>query len=186
MNTDIKDITSLLHQVRNGSDTAENKLMNLVYSDLKNIARKCMAGERPDNTLQPTALIHEAYMKIFGGASVDWRDRAHFFAIAASQMNRVLVDHGREFRAQKRGSGLKVVLDENMAGAAKSFDATVINEVIERLQKRDPGAAKVVQLKFFAGLGDQEVAEALKTSHSTVRRQWSFAKAWLAKELAAS
>lgn len=183
MNTEITGITTLLQESRAGSDSAQNKLINLVYPNLHNIAMKCMAGERPDNTLQPTALIHEAYIRIFEGADVDWQDRVHFYAIAARSMKRVLKDHGREFRAQRRGGGLKVALGENMGGSTEAVDVTIINQMVERLNRRDPDAAKVVELKFYSGLTDPEVAKELKMSLSSVRRHWTFARAWLEKQL---
>ena len=117
MHPQAEQITRLLNEVRGGSQASADELLEAVYTDLRGIARHCMAGERKDHTLQPTALVHEAYLRIFKGASVDWQNRAHFFAVAASQMRRVLVDHGREFRAAKRGQGLKVSLDEALHAA---------------------------------------------------------------------
>ena len=179
------EITGILHQVRSGDQGAEEKLINLVYADLRKIARRCMAGERQNHTLQPTAIVHEAYLRIFRGASVDWRDRAHFLAVAASQIRRVLIDHGRAFRGPHRAGNFKVALDDNLAPSAKApCDFEVIDDLLQRLQKADPEAASVVELKFFSGLTDVEVAEVLATSHSSVRRRWVFARAWLGKHLA--
>jgi RNA polymerase sigma factor (TIGR02999 family) len=185
MNAQAENITRLLHQVRSGSKTAAGQLMEAVYTDLRAIARHSMAGERPDHTLQPTALVHEAYMRIFEGAAVDWQNRAHFFAVAASQMRRVLVDHGREYRASKRGRGLKVsLLEDRHASPLDNCEIEVVDELLDRLQRVDPAAARVVELKFFSGLTDKEVAEISHVSESTVRRDWGFARAWLVRQLA--
>jgi RNA polymerase sigma-70 factor (ECF subfamily) len=181
------EITDLLREVRSGDHGAENKLINVVYADLRNIARHCMAGERKNHTLQPTAVVNEAYMRIFHGAPVDWRDRVHFFAVAASQMRRVLIDHGRAFRGANRHGDLKVVLDETIVPNPKEpCDMEVIEDLLQRLHKTDPAAARVIELKFFSGLTDKEVAEVLSTSHSSVRRHWIFARAWMGKHLAAA
>ncbi|HLJ86918.1 MAG TPA: ECF-type sigma factor [Candidatus Angelobacter sp.] len=205
------EVTGLLHQLRAGNRLAEDQLINLVYADLRKIAHRYMAGERRNHTLQPTAIVHEAYARIFhsgsghsasghsssthrgsvddgsgNGSSVDWRDRAHFFAVAASQMRRVLIDYGRAYRGPNRGGNFKVALDEAIVPNPQApCDIEVIEDLLQRLQKTDPQAAKVVELKFFSGLTDQEVAEALSTSHSSVRRHWMFARAWMEKHLAA-
>jgi RNA polymerase sigma-70 factor, ECF subfamily len=181
------EITSLLREVRNGDEKAEGKLVNLVYADLRKIARRYMGSERKNHTLQPTAIVHEAYMRIFRGAPVEWRDRTHFFAVAASQMRRVLIDHGRAFRGPNRRGECKVALDETIVSSAKEpCDIEVIGDLLQRLHKTDPAAAQVIELKFFAGFKDKEVAEALATSHSSVRRHWMFARAWMEKHLAAA
>lgn len=185
MHAQAEQITRLLNEVREGSRTAADQLLEAVYTDLQGIARRSMAGERPDHTLQPTALVNEVYMRIFQGASVDWQSRAHFFAVAASQMRRVLVDHGREFRAAKRGCGLKVVLEEGrLASSAVDCDIEAVDELLDRLQRVDREASRVVELKFFSGLKDREVVEVMGVSASTVRRHWSFARAWLLHQLA--
>lgn len=179
------EITGLLQQVRGGSQTAENRLIGLVYADLRKLARYYMADERRGHTLQPTAIVHEAYMRIFRGGAVEWRDRAHFFAVAASQMRRVLIDHGRAFRGPNRRGECKVELDETIVSNPRhACDIEVLDDLIKRLEKADPAAARVVELKFFSGLTDKEVAETLSTSHSSVRRHWMFARAWMEKHLA--
>ena len=186
MQSGAEEITRLLTEARGGNRAAADQLFEVVYADLRGIARNSMAGERPDHTLQPTALVHEAYLRIFGGAPVDWKNRAQFFAVAAKQMRRVLVDHGREFRAAKRGQGLKVALEDGQhAAPLPEFDIEAVDELLDRLTRADAEAARVVELKFFAGLTDEEVAKTMKRSHSTVRRHWSFARAWLARQLAA-
>lgn len=179
------EITNLLRGVREGDSDAEGQLIKAVYADLRRMARRSMAGERRNHTLQPTALVHEAYLRIFRGAPVDWRDRAHFMAVAASQMRRVLIDHGRAFRGPNRGGEFKVALDETMVANPKTAcDVEVLEDLLERLRKTDPTASRVIELKFFSGLTDKEVAEVLSTSHSSVRRHWVFARAWMGKHLA--
>ena len=181
------EITDLLRGIRSGDPDAEDRLIKVVYADLRKIARRYMAGERRNHTLQPTALVHEAYVRIFHGAPVDWRDRAHFLAVAASQMRRVLIDHGRAFRGPNRGGEFKVALDETMvANPQAPCDVEVLEDLLQRLSKTDPTAARVIELKFFSGLTDKEVAEVLTTSHSSVRRHWVFARAWMGKNLGAA
>jgi RNA polymerase sigma factor (TIGR02999 family) len=180
MHSQADQITKMLGDVRHGDREAANKLMEAVYSDLRRIARGHFSRERPDHTLQPTALVHEAWVKIFAGAEVDWRDRSHFYAIAALQMRRVLKDHGREFRAEKRGNGFKVAFDEALhATPGASCEISEVEDMLDRLHRTDPMAAKVVEMKFFAGMTDEEVASELDCSHKAVRRHWDFAKAWL-------
>lgn len=184
MHAETEQITRLLTEVRCGNQASMNRLLEAVYDDLRRIARRSMVGERPGHTLQPTALVHEAYLRIFGGAPVEWQNRAHFYAVAASQMRRLLVDHGREYRAAKRGHGLKVALEENAyAAPLAECDIEAVDELLLRLQRVDEEAARVVELKFFGGLKDREVAEVLNVSHSTIRRHWTFARAWLVHQL---
>jgi RNA polymerase sigma-70 factor (ECF subfamily) len=181
------EITDLLQGIRRGDPDAENQLISVVYTDLRKMARRYMAGERRNHTLQPTALIHEVYLRVFRGAPVDWKDRAHFLAVAASQMKRVLIDHGRAFRGPNRGGDFKVVLDETLVANPKApCDIEVLNDLLDRLRKAEPVAAQVIELKFFGGLTDAEVAQELGTSHSSVRRHWVFARAWMGRHLAAS
>jgi RNA polymerase sigma factor (TIGR02999 family) len=181
---DTAQITEMLGEVRRGSPEAADRLMEAVYADLRGIAWRFMGSERPDHTLQPTALVHEAYLRIFSGAEVEWHDRNHFYSIAAIQMRRILVDYGRERRAAKRGGGLKVSLDEGRHGAAfADCDVELVDELIGRLRRQDEPAARVVEMKFFSGMADREIADALGCSHSTVRRHWVFAREWLARHL---
>jgi RNA polymerase sigma-70 factor (ECF subfamily) len=182
---DAIEITGLLRQMRSGHAGAEEKLMEMVYADLRKIARRSMASERRDHTLQPTAVVHEAYVRIFRGGPVDWRDRTHFFAVAALQMRRVLIDHGRAFRGPNRRGECKVELDETVVpNRSQPCDIEVLSDLLQRLGKTAPAAARVIELKFFSGLTDKEVAEALSISHSSVRRHWMFARAWMEKHLA--
>ena len=177
-------ITKMLGDIRAGHPEAANRLMEAVYSDLHGIASRLFAAERSDHTLQPTALVNEAYLRIFSGAEVEWHDRNHFFAIAAGQMRRILVDYGRERRAAKRGRGLKVSFDEHRHGAVfGDCDIQLVDELIAHLRRQDELAARVVEMKFFSGMADREVADAMGCSHATVRRHWVFARSWLARHL---
>jgi len=181
------EITEMLGEVRKGNTDAANKLMNAVYSSLKGIAWRSMGSERPDHTLQPTALVHEAYLRIFSGAEVEWHDRNHFYSIAAMQMRRILVDYGREHRAAKRGGGLKVSLDEGRHTAVfADCDVELVDDLIARLRRQDEPAARVVEMKFFSGMTDRDIADAIGCSHSTVRRHWVFARGWLSHQLKTS
>ena len=177
-------ITHLLRELQQGNQAVENELFAAVYSDLRLRARQYMASDRGSHTLQPTALVHEAFLRIFAGAAVEWQNRTHFLAIAARQMRRVLIDHGREHRAAKRGFGWKVSLtDHDVASPEAGIEPEALEALLERLQRADPEACRVVELKFFSGLTDQEVADTLGVSHSTVRRHWKFARAWLRERL---
>ena len=184
MPSEAVEITEMLGEVRKGNTDAANKLLNAVYSNLKGIAWRSMGSERPDHTLQPTALVHEAYLRIFSGSEVEWHDRNHFYSIAAMQMRRILVDYGREHRAAKRGGGLKVTLDEGRHGAVfADCDVELVDDLIARLRRQDEPAARVVEMKFFSGMTDQDIADAIGCSHSTVRRHWVFARGWLSHQL---
>jgi RNA polymerase sigma factor (TIGR02999 family) len=182
---DAQTITNLLRDVRNGTPHAADQLMGAVYHDLHGIAARAMAGERFDHTLQPTALVNEAYLRLEKQLpDVTWQDRAHFYGVAARQMRQILVDHSRRYRAEKRGNGLKVALNEEVHGvprAEHSFED--IDILLKELEQRDPQAAQVVELKFFGGLTDDEVAEVLRTNRTRVRRDWEFARTWLFQQL---
>jgi len=179
-------VTSLLKEIAEGSRTAADRLIPLVYQDLKRIASRHMRGERNDHTLQATALVNEAYLKLIGSADVDWKDRAHFFAVASQVMRRILVDHAREHRAEKRGAGArKVSLDGCLVYNWHDPDELLaVDEVLDRLAKFDPRAARIVELRFFVGLGHEEIAEVLGLSSKTVKRDWDIARSWLKSELA--
>jgi RNA polymerase sigma-70 factor, ECF subfamily len=184
MPSDAARITEMLGEIRSGNPVAANQLMEAVYVDLRGMAHRLFATERPDHTLQPTALVHEAYLRIFSGAEVEWRDRNHFYAMAAMQMRRILVDFGREHRAAKRGCGLKVSFeDARHAAFLADCDIELVDDLISRLRRQDGTAASVVEMKFFSGMSDREIADAIGCSHSTVRRHWVFARAWLARQL---
>ena len=181
----MSEVTVILEAIQKGDPKAAEELLPLVYEELRKLAACRLALQSSEQTLQPTALVHEAYMRIFRGAPVDWHDRVHFLAVAASQMRRVLIDHGRAFRGPNRGGEFKVALDETIvAGPQAPCDVEVLEDLLERLRKAEPVAARVIELKFFSGLTDREVAEVLATSHSSVRRHWVFARAWMGKRLA--
>jgi RNA polymerase sigma-70 factor (ECF subfamily) len=180
-----EDVTVVLEQMRKGDRGAADKLLPLVYDEFRALARHYLAQERANHTLQPTALVHEAYMKLVDQTRVDWQGRSHFFAVAAQAMRRILVDHARSRQRDKRGGGrARVVLDEAVAlSPQKDEDVLALDECLERLAALDARQAKVVELRFFGGLSVEEVAEALGVSKRTVEGDWTFARAWLSREL---
>jgi RNA polymerase sigma-70 factor, ECF subfamily len=179
------DITQLLKDVREGSPDAEARLMPLVYEELHRIAHAYMRKERPDHTLQTTALVHEAYLKLIGVREVDWVDRSHFFAVAAQLMRRILVDYARARRASKRGGALQMMpLDGAMPISDESLEFILsIHEALDRLAEFDARQARVVELRFFAGLSVDETARVIGVSSRTIKRDWDLAQSWLYKEL---
>lgn len=180
-----EDVTQVLEQLRNGDERAADKLLPLVYDEFRALARHYLSQERHNHTLQPTALVHEAYMKLVDQSRVDWHGKSHFFAVAAQAMRRILVDHARSRQRDKRGGGrARVVLDEAVAlSPQKDEDVLALDEALERLAAIDPRQAKVVELRFFGGLSVEEVAQALGVSKRTVEGDWTFARAWLSREL---
>lgn len=158
--------------------------MPLVYDELRRLARDYLRRERGDHTLQATALVHEAYLRLVNEHSVTWQDRAHFYGIAARLMRRILVEHARAHNAAKRG-GLqqKLVLDEARAVAQTGTDLVALDGALQNLARNYPRKSEVVELKFFGGLESREIAEVLQVSEKTVLRDWSFAKLWLCREL---
>ena len=183
-----EDVTQVLEQLKGGDRHAADKLLPMVYDEFRALARHYLAQERANHTLQPTALVHEAYMKLVDQTRVDWQGKSHFFAVAAQAMRRILVDHARSRQREKRGGGrARVILDEAVAlSPQKDEDVLALDEALERLAKLDPRQAKVVELRFFGGLNVEEVAEALGVSKRTVEGDWTFARAWLSRELRAS
>ncbi len=178
-------VTRLLREAQAGDRAALDELLPLVYRELRQLASRHLAGERPGHTLQPTALVHEVYLKLVDQHSVDWRNRAHFFSIAAEMMRRVLVNHAVSRRAQKRGAGetlLSLEEADSLAGG-RGLDVILLDAALGRLAEFDPVQARIVELGFFAGLTSEEVAEVLGVSDSTVKREWRSAKAWLAAQL---
>lgn len=178
------DITRLLQQVRAGNPEAQSKLLPLVYGELRRIAAYHMRGERPGHTLQPTALVHEAYMRLVA-QDTDWHDRAHFFAIAAQSMRRVLVDYARRRKSTKRGGTWKrLEMEEVIALNDVQLDDIVeIDRALERLAIWDPRQCRVVEMRFFAGLDEEEIAAVEGISTRTVKRDWKMARAWLRGQL---
>jgi RNA polymerase sigma factor (TIGR02999 family) len=183
---DSADITTLLLQWRQGSRVAGDQLMGIVYDELRRVAAHYLQHERSEHTLQPTALVHELYLRVFSSEkSVDWKNRAHFFAIAAKTLRRILVDHARGRHAEKRGGDQVRVSMGEANGWSKVTDEEIIavDEALQRLYDLDSRAAQVVELRFFSGLHEDEVAEVLGVSIITAKRDWKFARAWLMTQL---
>jgi RNA polymerase sigma-70 factor (ECF subfamily) len=178
-------ITALLHHWRSGDQAAGDRLIELVYDELHRIASREMRREHGEHTLQTTAVVHEAYVRIRGSESIDWRDRAHFFAVAAQQLRRVLVDHARRVHSEKRGGAMIRVspLDADAAISGVEERLLAVDEALGRLELLAPRAAKIVELRFFGGLSEAEAAEALQISVATLKRDWDFAKTWLTGQL---
>jgi RNA polymerase sigma-70 factor, ECF subfamily len=174
-------LTSLLAKMQRGDPQAGQEAMALVYSELHRIAARELRDERPGHLLQTTALIHEAYSRLVGSQSLEIQSRAHFFALASSQMRRILVDHARASHAQKRGgNAAKVDLEEVRAGIdPRTVDLLALDESMQELERVDSRASQVVEMRFFGGYTDAEIAETLGISAPTVRRDWEFARAWL-------
>jgi RNA polymerase sigma factor (TIGR02999 family) len=180
------NVTLLLHRLKEGHAEAAESLVTLVYAELHRMAAARMRGERRSHTLQPTALVNEAYMRLVDQTRVDWNDRAHFYAVAARTMRRVLVDYARERLTGKRGGGqeeLNIDWIEIEATPEKVDEMLVIDEVLTRLQEFDPQQASIIEMRYFGGMSVKETAAALRISARTVDRDWALAKAWLAREL---
>lgn len=182
------EVTQLLGDLREGDREALAKLLPIVYGERRRLAAHYMRQERPDHTLQPTALVHEAYLRLVGQRGRNWQNRAHFFAVAAQLMRTILVDHARANLAQKRG-GRHVHLqleDAPTVATPRPETFLALDEALARLGAMDERAARVVELRWFVGLSNEEVAAVMGISEITVRREWSFAKAWLQTELEGS
>ena len=180
-----QDVTQALREVSEGHESAPEKLMALVYDELRKLAQGYLEGERPDHTLQATALVHEAYVRLVDWKNVSWQNRAHFFALAAQVMRRVLVDYARQKRAEKRGGGLtKLALEEAVSfPQQRELDLVQLDEALKTLAELDPVQSNIVELRFFGGLTIEETAEAMRISPATVKREWTLAKAWLHKTI---
>jgi RNA polymerase sigma factor (TIGR02999 family) len=178
-------VTRLLRDWRSGDPAALERLLPLLYDELRRLARAQLAGERRDHTLQPTALVHEAYLRLAGYAGVDWQSRAHFLALAATTMRRILVSHARQRLASKRGGGrLTVTLGEQAAVAAeRNTDLMALDEALTELARLDPRQGRVVELRYFAGLTIEETAAVVEVSPATVKNDWKMARAWLFNRL---
>ena len=179
------DVTALLIEWRGGDAAAIDRLVPLVHGELRRIAKRHMAGERPEHLLQATALVNEVYLKLIDIRRVQWQDRAHFFAVAARLMRRVLVDFARAEKNQKRGGALhRITFDQNLPVASDTPENLIaIDEALRALAVEYERKAQVVELRFFGGLSVEETAEVLKISEETVMRDWKFAKTWLMREL---
>ena len=178
-------VTDLLHAWSDGQPAAFEQLIPLLHQELLATARRYMKRERRDHTLQPTALVNETYLRLAGVQRVQWQDRAHFLALSARVMRRILIEWARARRVQKRGgAGARLSLDDAcLVTGQPSYDVLALDEVLERLAALDPRRASVVELRFFGGLTIEEAAAALQLSTDTVTRDWKLAKAWLAREM---
>ena len=180
------DVTQLLLKWSQGDQGAIDELLPMVYRELHKIAHRYLNKERGEHTLQTTALVHEAYIKLIDQTRVQWQNRAHFFGIAAQAMRRILVDYARTRKREKRGGDdVKLQLDEaaGVSTGEKSIDLVALDEALTRLSKFDERQAKVVELRYFSGMTEEETAEVLSISPATVRRDWNMAKAWLHSQL---
>ncbi len=180
-----REVTQLLHAWKGGDAEALDKLIPIVYDELRRLAHRYMARERAHNTLQTTALMHEAYLRLTHAPRVDWKDRVHFFAVSANVMRRILVEFARARRRQKRGAGVRnVTLDEAaVISPAPGKDLIALDDALENLAAIEPRQAKVVELRFFGGMTEEETAEMLGVSCDTVRRDWNRAKLWMWHEM---
>lgn len=180
-----QDVTVLLSALTRGDEAAASKLMPVVYNELRRLAGAYMRRERVDHTLQATALVHEAYIKLIDQRSVNWQSRAHFFGVSAQLMRRILIDHARGHTREKRGGDAKKVsLDDVFLFAEQQADELIaVDDSLNQLAKIDPRQARVVELRFFGGLSVEEAADVMGISPKTVKREWSVAKAWLAADL---
>ena len=177
-------VTRLLLAWGGGDQTAFEQLIPIVHDELRRLARRQMRGERPGHTLQPTALVHEAYLRLVDARNIPWKDRTHFFAIAARSMRHILVEFARSRQFQKRGGGAEIlVLDADLVGHERSKDVVALDDALQALAALDARKAQVVELRFFGGLSVEETAETLDVSPTTVARDWRLAKVWLLREL---
>ena len=182
------DVTQLLLDWSNGDAESLNKLLPIVYQELRRLASHYIQQERPDHTLQATALVHEAYLKLIDTKDVRWQNRAHFFGVMAKVMRHILVDLARRRRAEKRGGGNKVPLDEaiELPGVKEDVNMVALDEALTRLAENDEQQSQIVELRYFAGLTIAETAEVLGISPATVKRDWEMARAWLHLEISQS
>ncbi len=183
---DPEAITRLLEEVRDGDQRAADRLLPVVYEELRRLAQAHLRDERPGHTLQATALVHEVYLRLVDQTRVQWQDRAHFFAVAAQAIRRILVDHARGRARQKRGGGgaPRVPLEEAAEVAASpGIDLLALHRALDRLAEQNPVPARVVELRYFGGLTSEEAASVLGISNRTAERHWQFARAWLYQEL---
>jgi RNA polymerase sigma-70 factor (ECF subfamily) len=181
------EVTRLLLAWRQGDRDALDRLIPLVYGELHRMAERYLRRERLGHTLQPTAIVNEAYLRLLGRQGADWHNRAHFFAVAAQSMRRILVEHARQRDAKKRGGqGTRYLLDTVVMTEPRAVDLIAVDDALVRLTALDPEQGRVVELRFFGGLTEDETAEVLSVSQTTVHRKWLLAKAFLHRELAGS
>lgn len=178
-------VTELLARWSHGEEAAREKLVPLVYDELRRVARRCLAGQPQDQTLQSTALVHEAYLRLVGRSEVHWQNRVHFFAVAARLMRGILVDHARMRHAAKRGgSNLTLTLDDALAPPKqRELDLVAIDDALNALATLDPKQGQLVELRFFAGLSIEDTSRVMGLSPATVKREWATARAWLYGEM---
>jgi RNA polymerase sigma-70 factor, ECF subfamily len=182
-----EEVTQLLRLWSDGDDRALERLVPLVYSELHRLANGYMRGEREKHTLQTTALINEAFLRLIQWKEVSWQNRAHFFGVSAGMMRRILVSVARAHRSGKRGGEVsKVTLDESLIAGGPGRDVVAVDEALKSLETLDARKARIVELRFFGGLTTEETAEVIKISTRTVEREWSLAQAWLLRELSPS
>lgn len=186
--TDPNAVTKLLAEIEGGDASAADRLLPLVYAELRHLARSKLAREPAGMTLQPTALVHEAYLRLLGESGAVWKGKAHFFAAAATAMRRILIERARQRRRIKHGGELRRIelTDDAAIDQPESLDLEALDEALTRLERFDTRLGDVVSLRFFAGLSVEETAEAMGSSPRTVKRDWNFARAWLHRELSAT
>jgi RNA polymerase sigma factor (TIGR02999 family) len=173
------EATQLLHDWRAGSLEARDRLVALLYGELRGLAARQFGRERADHTLQPTALVSEAYQRLAALERIDWRDRAHFIGVAARLMREILIDHARRHQAEKRDGGQRVTLFTNLPAQEGALDALALEQALQRLEALAPDKARVVELRFYGGLSIEETAEVMEISPATVKRHWQAARVWL-------
>ena len=186
MTSSVRDVTRMLIDWRNGDQAALENLMPLVYTELHRLAASHLRRQRPGHTLQPTALVHEAYLRLVDEKNIDWQSRAHFYGMAAQMMRSILVDYARSRGAIKRGGGerkLSLSVVDRLA-AEPELDLVALDDALKTLAEIDQRQSRIVELRFFGGLDIEETAEALQLSPATIKREWRMAKAWLYQELA--
>lgn len=179
-----KPITQILEELRNGERSSLNELLPLVYDELRRLAKSYLSRERSNHTLQPTALVHEAYLRLIGQNKIEWQNRAHFFGVSARLMREILIEYARSKNRQKRGGEFKtqIALDEAVSFAnQKEIDVVAVDEALSKLEELDERQARIVEMKFFGGLTVEEIGEVLSISPATVKREWSTAKLLLYK-----
>ena len=182
--SDLPDVTILLERINSGDGKAPDELLPLVYGELRKLAQRYMKNERPDHTLQATALVHDAYIRLVDWENVSWQNRAHFFSVAANVMRNILVDHAVKRKAQKRDFGQRIELTEDISfSTGTQLDLIELNEALEALAAFEAQQAQIVELRFFGGLSIEETAHVLGISTATVKREWAIAKTWLYRRL---
>ncbi len=179
-----ENLTQLLIDASSGDKNSLDEILPLVYDELRKIAQNYLNRERGDHTLQATALVHEAYLRLIDQRKVDWKNRSQFFGLAAQMMRRILVNHAESYKAEKRGSGQKLQLDETVdVSFEENLDLLALDKALKKLEEFDAQKSKIVEMRFFGGLTIEETAQVTGKSHATVEREWAFAKAWLYREL---